>query len=171
MKNISPTILGIMALFVFMLPNVIFADVIIWPMAVGLDSAWLFLLFCAFIVFAETVVISKYLKIKDLNAVKFVFVANLLTGLVGPPAMLFVGLILSPFLVSIELSNLAVLIVVYFFYFSVSVVIEYEWGMRWKKKNSLTFSGKALFWAVLWANIVTYAILTPIHYFYTGYSS
>jgi hypothetical protein len=54
-----------------------------------------------------------------------------------------------------------------FIYFVVSVLVEGVWALRWNAKNQVGLSRRQIWIGMLVANVSTYAVLAPLHYYAT----
>jgi hypothetical protein len=148
-------------------PRIILADAINFPMVIG---AGLFILVpvTIFVVFVEAFVISKMLRYSFKETVKFTFIANLLSALAGIPTMLLNEWIFSVAkphdLADYFASYLGFSILATSIYFAVSVLIEFTWGLRWRRRRSISVTKPHLLYSIVAANLVSYAVLAPLHY-------
>jgi hypothetical protein len=125
-----------------------------------------------FLTLVEGAIISRYLKTKFWDTCRFTFVANLVSAIVGIPALSFNQWLFDK-LMPQELHlyfkyYLPVSILIFLVYFGISVVFELLCGLVWKIRKKGAFTFGALFVAIVLANLVTYAVLAPIDYF-AGY--
>ncbi len=154
--------------FIILLPNVVFADAINFPIVIGLGLAFLVPI-TAFVVLVETFVISKYLITRYKETLKFTFTANILSTIAGIPVMIS-NMWVFEIIIPKDLYNyfklyLPYSVLGYVLYFIATVLVEFAWGLRWNKKLSFNFGKKIIFYAILLANALTYAVLGPLHYY------
>lgn len=153
--------------FLFLFSGPSFADGINLPAVFVLGIRY-FIPITLFVIFTEGFVLSKLLKTAFLATLEFSFSANVLSALAGIPILILQAWISDRFmpgdLRAYFYSYWKFSMVIYLLYFSSTVLIEWLWGLRWKKLKSLKFSNKALFFSILAANLFTYAFLVPLHY-------
>jgi riboflavin transporter FmnP len=52
-------------------------------------------------------------------------------------------------------------------YFVVTVVVEAAYASKWARRDSVELSHKQIWTGMLWANIATYLVMAPLHYYVT----
>ncbi len=155
---------------IFLIPQYLLADGIDFPILIGL-GLMVFIPTTAFIVFGEALVISKYLKISYRSTLWFAFVINLASFLSGF-AMLFVVSSIDYLLLHKDIYHffnyfLLSSIIGYLLYFGTSVLVEYFVGLRKRKIFFPDKHARGIFNAILYANLLSYGVLCPIHYYLT----
>lgn len=146
---------------------IVLADAIDFPIVIRAGVAILVPV-TIFVVLSEAFVISKLLRYSFKKTVRFAFVANLLSAIAGIPTMLFNEWLFSVakphdlsgyFTSYLEFSVLATAV-----YFLVSVFVEFLWGLRWRKHQSIAVTKLRLLYSLVVANLLSYAVLAPLHY-------
>ncbi len=148
----------------------ILADAINIPFVLGVGVLVLIPLL-AFEVFVEAWIWKKTWKLPYGDLCSLAFKANAWSLLAGIPtkilnAWLYVFILPSdipgylsryPFAIAIGSS----------IYFLVTLVVEGVSALRWRTRNAFDITSSTIWRGILWANLVTYAVLAPLHYFLT----
>ena len=124
-----------------------------------------------FAVLSESYVISKLLHLPFWRSFRLSIGANIVSGIIGGCLFFFVPINLSG---SADRNDLyahvhqffAASLIAYGVYYAFSVFIEWLYGIDWKRKNQPNILKKDLLKALIAANIVSYLVLVPIHYYF-----
>lgn len=150
--------------------NPILADAINLPfvLAIGLAVAVPLLVFQ---IGVEGFVLSRSWTIPFRELWQFVFRANFMSLLAGIPTKIVNSFIYAAMLskhipefiarypLAVTLGTLV--------YFIVTVLVEGRCAIGWTRRNSVPLSGKQIWLGILWANIATYLVMAPLHYYAT----
>jgi len=146
------------------------ADGINIPFVLG-AGAFVLLPLLAFEIFAEAYVLRAVWRQKYADLCRFTLAANILSLLAGIPVKMFNASLYTlllpqdlagffaryPFAVGIGSLN----------YFLATIAVEGLYAIRWLKKSPSPVTKSRLFGGILLANLATYAVLAPLHYFAT----
>lgn len=125
----------------------------------------------AFEVVVEAVLLAKCMRINYRQAMWVAFVANVASILAGIPvkilnAFIYEQLLPRPMAAYFRAYPWAVLLGTTI-YFIVTLLTEYAAIAAWRRKHAIAVSAGRLAAYVLAANVLTYAVLAPIHYIAT----
>ena len=125
----------------------------------------------AFEVFAEAFILRATWHQKFGDLCRFTFAANVLSLLAGIPTKILNAWLYS-FLLPQDLPGFfasypTAVGIGTFIYFLVTVGIEGLYAFRWLRKNHYPVAPGSVWKGVLVANLATYAVLAPLHYFAT----
>ncbi len=124
-----------------------------------------------FAMFSESYVIFRFLRLPFWTSFRFSIGANIVSGIIGGCLFFFVPIHLSG---NADRNDLyayvhqffAASLIAYAVYYVFSVLIEWLYGIDWKRKNQPNILKKDLLKAFIEANIVSYLVLVPIHYYF-----
>lgn len=148
----------------------LFADAINFPLVLVAGIAVLVPLI-TFEVFVEAFLLKKAWHVSYGQLCTFAFFANLWSLLAGIPIKILNAFLYEQMLpndipgffasypVAIALGSLI--------YFTVTVLVEGVYALRWRQRMQLQISTTAVWRGILLANIATYAVLAPLHYYAT----
>lgn len=148
----------------------ILADVLLPSFYLTAGLAALFPSFL-FAVFSESYVISKLLHLPFGRSFRLSIGANIVSGIIGGCLFFFVPINLSG---NADRNDLyayvhqffAASLIAYGVYYAFSVFIEWLYGIDWKRKNQPNILKTDLLKSFIAANIVSYVVLVPIHYYF-----
>jgi hemin uptake protein HemP len=134
-------------------------------------GSWEFFIAILAVILIESAVIQKCFKVNWKRAIKIIVVVNILSSLIGGFACFFIGFIPASLLFDpenlIEYSDQIFLTaaITYFICFLTTVLLEW-WGVNERiRKQDKTFTRKETLKAVIIANLISYAVLCPWHYY------
>jgi hypothetical protein len=125
----------------------------------------------AFEVFVEAFVLRAIWHQRFTDLCRFTFFANFWSLLAGIPTKILNSWLYSLFLpedlpgffarysVAVGIGTLI--------YFAVTIAVEGAYAFRWLRKNQYAITGSAVWKGILAANLATYAVLAPLHYYGT----
>lgn len=124
-----------------------------------------------FAVLSESYVISKLLHLSFWRSFQLSIWANIVSGILGSFLFFFLPINLSENTDRNDLSAyvhqfFVASLIAYLIYWIFSVFIEWLYGIRWKRKNQPGILNKDLLKAFIVANVVSYLVLVPIHYYF-----
>ena len=147
-----------------------FADAIDIPFVLGAGVVILVPLL-AFEVFAEAFVLRALWHQRFADLCRFTFFANLWSLLAGIPTKILnsflYGLLLPEDLPGFFARYPLMAGIGSLLYFAVTIAVEGAYAFRWLRKNEHQVPSSAVWRGVLAANLATYAVLAPLHYFAT----
>ena len=147
-----------------------FADAINIPFVLGAGVVILVPLL-AFEVFAEAFVLRAIWHQRFTDLCRFTFFANLWSLLAGIPTKIlnsFVyGLLLPEDLPGFFARYPVVVGLGSLLYFAVTIAVEGTYAFRWLRKNEHQVPSSTVWRGILAANLATYAVLAPLHYYAT----
>jgi hypothetical protein len=148
----------------------ILADGIDIPVVLGLGLGVLIPLM-AFEVFAEAYVLRFFWKVPFGDLCRFTFAANCWSLGAGIPTKVansfLYGALLPADIPGFLKGYPFVIGLGSLIYFVVTVFVEGWFARRWRRVNEYAFTGADLWRGIVLANIATYAVLAPIHYYAT----
>ena len=146
----------------------ILADAIDFPMVLVAGIIVLIPLM-AFEVFVEALILKKVWHAPYGDLCTFAFFANCWSLLAGIPTKILNAFLYAQILPQDIPGFFArypfAITVGSVIYFVVTLVVEGAYALRWVKKKQVAVSAAGIWWGVLVANLATYAVLAPLHYF------
>jgi hypothetical protein len=146
------------------------ADAIDFPMVFGLGLMVLVPLM-AFEVFLEAFVLKLTWKVTFRSLCVFTLVANLLSLVAGIPIKIlnafFYGAFLPEDLPGFFARYPLAVCIGTLFYFAVTVAVEGAYAFRWLRRQGHALQGALVWKGILLANVASYAVVAPLHYFAT----
>ena len=150
--------------------NLFLADAINFPMVLMAGIVVLVPLM-AFEVFVEALVLKRIWRVPYGQLCTLAFVANCWSLLAGIPVkmlntVLYAQLVPNdipgffaryPFATAIGSLT----------YFTATILVEGTYALRWRKQKNLALGPRRVWRAIVLANIATYAVLAPLHYYAT----
>jgi hypothetical protein len=148
----------------------ILADAIDIPFVFGLGLAVLIPLM-AFEIFAEAFILRSVWRLPFGHLCRFTLFANLWSLIAGIPTKILNSWLYSFLLpedlpgffarysVAVGIGTLV--------YFGITIAIEGVYAFRWLRRNQHAIARSAVWKGILAANLATYAVLAPLHYFAT----
>ena len=148
----------------------ILADAIDIPFVFGLGLAVLIPLM-AFEIFAEAFILRSVWRLPFGHLCRFTLFANLWSLIAGIPTKILNSWLYS-FLLPEDLPGFFARysVAVGFgtlVYFGITIAIEGVYAFRWLRRNQHAIARSAVWKGILAANLATYAVLAPLHYFAT----
>jgi dipeptidyl aminopeptidase/acylaminoacyl peptidase len=149
----------------------IFADGIDIPIVLGWGLAVLIPLM-AFEVFVEAFVLRKLWHLPFGDLCRFTFFANCWSLVGGIPTKILNAFLYGALLLPHDIPGFFArypfaIAVGSFIYFVITVAIEGAYAFRWRRLNQVTLLTREVWRGVILANVVTYAVLSPLHYYGT----
>ena len=147
-----------------------FADAIDLPLVFGLGLVVLIPLLL-FEVGVEALVLKGIWSISFRTLCRFTFLANCLSLLAGIPVKIL-NVVLYGFLLPQDLPGFfarypAAVTVGTLIYFCVTIVVEGGYAFRWLRLNGQTIATGRIWKGILLANLATYVVVAPLHYYFT----
>ena len=148
----------------------ILADAINIPFVFGLGLAVLVPLM-AFEIFAEAFILRSVWRLPFRHLCRFTLFANLWSLIAGIPTKILNSWLYSFFMpedlpgffarypVAVGIGTLV--------YFAITIAVEGAYAFRWLRRNEHVIARSAVWKGILVANLATYAVLAPLHYFAT----
>jgi len=148
----------------------IFADAINFPLVLGAGLIVLIPLM-AFEVFVEALVLKRAWRLPFGDLCTFAFFANCWSLLAGIPTKILNAFLYAQLLpedipgyfgrypLAIALGSLI--------YFAFTVLVEASYAFRWRRRKQLQIPTSVIWRGIILANIATYAVLAPLHYYAT----
>jgi len=148
----------------------IFADAINFSFVLGAGVVILVPLL-AFEIFTEALILRTVWHQEFGDLCRFTFVANIWSLLAGIPAK-FLNSWLYSFLLPADLPGYFArypfaIAIGSLTYFLITIAVEGLYAIRWLRKKQYPVTKAGLWRGVLLANLATYAVLSPLHYFTT----
>lgn len=147
------------------------ADAIDIPLVLGLGLAVLVPLML-FEVGIEALVLSKIWRLPYGNLCRYSFLANCWSLVAGIPTKILNAFLYGEVLLPQDMPGFFArypfaVTIGSLIYFAVTVLVEGAYAFRWLRRNQFTLVRREIWRGVILANIATYAVLAPLHYYVT----
>ncbi|HXR04618.1 MAG TPA: hypothetical protein VN836_07905 [Verrucomicrobiae bacterium] len=148
----------------------VFADAIDLPLVFGFGLIVLIPLLL-FEVGVEALILRKVWSIPFRSLCRLTFVANCLSLLAGIPVKILNAWLYS-FLLPQDLPGFvarypSAVAVGTLIYFVVTLSVEGAYAFRWLRRNEQKIAGRRIWKGILLANLASYAVVAPLHYYLT----